>query len=95
MHAVPSIRKIFQGVATRHEMYRMFNRHRGDPAYGAGDCAHLFAGEPDEIAEAEHDYMLNILPPLFMCADSFAMREFMTDSVTSIFFALVIDGKAR
>jgi len=95
MHAVPSIRKIFQGVATRHEMYRMFNRHRGDPAYGAGDCAHLFAGEWFEIAEAEHDYMLNILPPLFMRADMFAMREFMTDSVTSIFFALVIDGKLR
>ena len=33
MHAVPTIRKVFQGVATRHEMYRMFNRHRGDPAY--------------------------------------------------------------
>ncbi|MGO4562433.1 DUF1419 domain-containing protein [Mesorhizobium sp. 2RAF21] len=45
MHAVPTIRKVFQGVATRHEMYRMFNRHRGDPAYGAGECAQLFAGE--------------------------------------------------
>jgi len=95
MHAVQSIRKIFQGVATRHEMYRMFNRHRGDPAYGAGECAQLFAEEWFEIAEAEHDYMLNILPPLFMRADMFAMREFMTDSVTSIFFALVIDGKLR
>ncbi|MFG1192608.1 DUF1419 domain-containing protein [Xanthobacter flavus] len=95
MHAVPTIRKVFQGVATRHEMYRMFNRHRGDPAYGAGECAQLFAGEWFEIAEAEHDYMLEILPPLFMRADLFALREFMTDSVTSIFFALVIDGRLR
>lgn len=95
MHAVPQIRKVFQGVATRHETYRMLNRHRGDPAYGAGDCARLFAGEWFEIAEAEHDYMLNILPPLFMRGDMFAMREFMTDSVTSIFFSLVIDGKRR
>jgi hypothetical protein len=95
MHAVPTIRKVFQGVATRREMYRMFNRHHGDPAYSAGDCAQLFAGEWFEIAEAEHDYMLEILPPLFMRGDLFALREFMTDSVTSIFFALVIDGRQR
>ncbi|GLI96005.1 MAG: DUF1419 domain-containing protein [Hyphomicrobiales bacterium] len=95
MHVVPTIRNVFQGVATRHEMYRMFNRHRGDPAYGAGDCAQLFAGEWFEIAEAEHDYMLEILPPLFMRGDMFALREFMTDSVTSIFFTLVIDGRQR
>jgi hypothetical protein len=95
MHAVPIIRKVFQGVATRHEMYRMFNRHRGDPSYGAGDAAPLFAGEWFEIAEAEHDHMLEILPPLFMRGDLFAMREFMTDTVTSIFFALFIDGRHR
>ncbi|MBN8935994.1 MAG: DUF1419 domain-containing protein [Rhizobiales bacterium] len=95
MHAVPTFRKVFQGVATRHEMYRMLNRHRGAPAYGEGDCSHLFTGEWFEIAEAEHDYMLNILPPLFMRADMFVMREFMTDSVTSIFFSLVIDGNLR
>lgn len=95
MHTLPTIRKIFQGVATRHEMYRMFNRHRDDPAWSAGDAAHLFAGEWFEIAEAEHDYMLEILPPLFLRGDLFAMREFMTGSVTSIFFALAIDGKRR
>jgi hypothetical protein len=95
MHAVPTIRKVFQGVATRHEMYRMFNRHSGDPVYGAGDAAHLFAGEWFEIAEAEHDTMFEILPPLFMRGDMFALREFMTDSVTSIFFALVIDSRPR
>ena len=39
--------------------------------------------------------MLEILPPLFMRGDMFALRGFMTGSVTSIFFALVIDGKAR
>ena len=95
MHTLPTLRKIFQGVATRHEMYRMFNRHRGDPAWTAGDAAQLFAGEWFEIAEAEHDYMLDILPPLFLRGDMFAMREFMTGSVTSIFFALTIDGSPR
>ncbi len=94
MHTLPTLRKIFQGVAARHEMYRMFNRHRGDPTWTAGDAAHLFAGEWFEIAEAEHDHMLDILPPLFLRGDLFALREFMTGSVTSIFFALAIDGQA-
>ena len=95
MHTSPTIRKVFEGVATRHEMYRMFNRHRGDPAMAEGEAPHLFAGEWFEIAEAEHDYMLEILPPLWMRADMFAMREFMTGSVTSVFFSLWIDGRKR
>ncbi|MDF2119222.1 DUF1419 domain-containing protein [Roseiarcaceae bacterium H3SJ34-1] len=95
MHTLPTIRKIFQGVATRHEMYRMFNRHHGDPAWTAGDVAHLFAGEWFEIAEVEHEIMFEILPPLFMRSDMFVLREFMTGSVTGVFFALVIDGRRR
>ena len=95
MHTSSAIRKIFEGVATRPEMYRMFNRHRGDPAMAKGDAQHLFAGEWFEIAEREHDYMLEILPPLWMRADMFAMRELLTGSVTSVFFSLVIDGRRR
>ena len=95
MHTSLTIRKVFEGVATRPEMYRMFNRHRGDPAMAEGDAQHLFAGEWFEIAEREHDYMLEILPPLWMRADMFAMREFMTGNVTSVFFSLWIDGRKR
>ena len=95
MHTSPTIRKVFEGVATRHETHRLFNRHRGDPAMAKGEGQQLFAGEWFEINEREHDYMLEILPPLFMRADMFAMREFMTGSVTSIFFALAIDGRRR
>lgn len=39
--------------------------------------------------------MLDILPPLWMRAGMFAMREFLSDTVTSIFFALTIDGRVR
>ena len=95
MHTSPTIRKVFEGVATRHEMHRMFNRHRGNPALADGEAPRLFAGEWFEIAESEHDYMLDILPPLWMRADMFAMREFMTGSVTSVFFSLWIDGRKR
>ncbi|MBR0755370.1 DUF1419 domain-containing protein [Bradyrhizobium jicamae] len=95
MHTAPIIRKIFEGVATRQEMYRMFNRHRGDPAMTGGEAHHLFAGEWFEIAECEHDYMLEILPPLWMRADMFAMREFLTGNVTSVFFSLLINSRKR
>src|SRR6476620_8293370 len=61
MHTSPTPRKVFEGVATRHDMYRMFNRHRGDPAMAEGAAQHLFAGEWFEITEREHDYMLEIL----------------------------------
>jgi Protein of unknown function (DUF1419) len=95
MHTSPTPRKVFEGVATRHDMYRMFNRHRGDPAMAEGAAQHLFAGEWFEITEREHDYTLEILPPLWMRADMFAMREFMTGNVTSVFFSLTIDGRKR
>ena len=95
MHTSPTPRKVFEGVATRHDMYRMFNRHRGDPAMAEGAAQHLFAGEWFEITEREHDYMLEVLPPLWMRADMFAMREFMTGNVTSVFFSLTIDGRKR
>jgi hypothetical protein len=95
MYSSLPIRKVFEGVATRHDMYRMFNRHRGDPATVAGDAAYLFAGEWFEIAEPDHDYMFDILPPLFMRGDLFAMCEYLTGSVTSVFFALSIDGRRR
>lgn len=55
----------------------------------------LHAGEWFEIGEAEHDCMLNILPPLFMRDGMFAMSEYLTDRITSIFVALVIDGRER
>jgi hypothetical protein len=39
--------------------------------------------------------VFEILPPLVMRADMYAMREFLTGSITSIFFTLSIDGRIR
>lgn len=89
------IRKIFEGVATRPQMFRMFNRHNQRPDRWPTDAAPLYSGEWFEIDEALYDYMLDILPPLWMRGPIFALREFLTGSVTSIFFALRIDGRAR
>ncbi len=91
----PLPRKIFQGVADRHQMFRMFDRHAQRPNRWDGDATALYAGEWFEIAEPDHDYMFEILPPLWIRGSMFAMREFLTGSVTSVFFALRIDGAIR
>nr|WP_090598199.1 DUF1419 domain-containing protein [Pelagibacterium luteolum] len=88
-------RKIFEGAATRQQMFHMFDRHGQAPMSKARLTGRLYDGEWFEIGRSEHDYMFEILPPLWMRGDMFAMREFMTGSITSVFFALSIDGRIR
>jgi hypothetical protein len=90
-----SIRKIYSGIADRRQMSRLFDRHAQRPNRWQSDDSALFVGEWFEIGRAEHDYMLDILPPLWMRGEMFAMREFLTDSITSAFYTLRIDGKVR
>jgi len=95
MNPASPIRKVYQGVADRRQMFRMFDRHCQRPGRFEGDASPLFAGEWFEVGRTEHDYMFDILPPLWMRGEMFAMREFLTGSVTSVFFTLRIDGKFR
>ncbi|PWI49796.1 hypothetical protein B5K03_34270 [Rhizobium phaseoli] len=90
-----SIRKVYQGAADRHQMFRLFDRHSQRPHRLGAEANALYAGEWFEITEREHDYMFEILPPLWIRGSMFAMREFLTGSVTSVFFALRIDGVIR
>ncbi|NSZ66856.1 MULTISPECIES: DUF1419 domain-containing protein [Rhizobium/Agrobacterium group] len=90
-----TIRKVFEGVADRRLMFRMFDRHAQRLNRWEGDDSALYSGEWFEIGETCHDYMFEILPPLWMRGDMFAMREFLTDSITSVFFTLSIDGRTR
>jgi len=95
MNPVSPIRKVYQGIADRRQMFRMFDRHAQRPNRREGDDSALFSGEWFQIGKAEHDYMLEILPPLWMRGEMFAMREFLTNSITSVFYTLRIDGKFR
>jgi hypothetical protein len=90
-----SIRKVYQGAADRRQMFRMFDRHAQRPTRSHDDATQLYSGEWFEIGRVEHDYMFEVLPPLWMRADMFAMREFLAGSVTSIFFELKIDERVR
>ncbi|THK36765.1 DUF1419 domain-containing protein [Ensifer sp. MPMI2T] len=89
------IRKIYQGVADRRQMFRMFDRHAQRPNRWESDDSALYSGEWFETGPSEHDYMFEILPPLWIRGEMFAMREFLTGSITSIFFTLRIDGRVR
>ena len=89
------IRKIHFGIADRHQMFRLFDRHAQRLDRWQTDGAKLYAGEWFEVARAEHDYMLDILPPLRMRGEMFAMREFLTGSITSVFYVLRINGVTR
>ena len=90
-----SIRKVYQGIADRRQMFSMFDRHAQRPTRWQNDNSALHYGEWFEVGQAEYDYMLEILPPLWMRAEMFAMREFLTGSVTGVFFSLTIDGRQR
>ena len=95
MQSSHSFRKVFQGVASRYQMFQVFNRHSEAPFDEARQCGSLYAGEWFEISEADYDYMFEILPPLFVRGGLFAMREFQAASVTSVFLALTIDDVCR
>lgn len=88
-----SVRKVYQGIADRRQMFRTFDCHAQRPNCWEGDDSALYGGEWFEIRERGHDYMFEILPPLWMRGEMFAMREFLTGSITSIFFSLKIDDR--
>src|SRR6218665_2733973 len=88
------IRKIYFGVADRRQMFRLFDRHAQRPNRWQNDST-LFVGEWFEIGRPEHDYMRELLPPLWMRGAMFALREFLTESVINVFYTLRIDGRTR
>ena len=94
---IPSdnFRKIWFGCADRPQMFRLFDRHAKQPGRFAVDATPLYAGEWFELGQSECDYMLDVLPPLWMRGGMFAMREFMIGAITSVFFTIPINDRVR
>ena len=94
MSTHPPFRKVFDGVATREQMFRLFNRHKDtpgiDPISGTP-----YAGEYFEIAAEQYHFMLALLPLLFQRTGMFGMSEYKAGYVTSVFFAIRIRGRER
>lgn len=94
MTAHPPFRKVLDGVATREQMFQLFNRHKDnpdlDPLSGTP-----YSGEWFEIEAASYHFMLGLLPPLFQRTGLFGMSEYKAGNVTSVFFAIRIRARER
>jgi hypothetical protein len=94
MSAHPPFRKVFEGVATRSQMFALFNRHSDTP--GVDPLSGMpYASEWFEISAGEYHFMLGLLPPLFQRTGMFGMSEYKAGNVTSVFFAIRIRGRER
>ncbi len=94
MSAHPPFRKVFEGVATRSQMFALFNRHSDTP--GVDSLSGMpYASEWFEISAGEYHFMLGLLPPLFQRTGMFGMSEYKAGNVTSVFFAIRIRGRER
>ncbi len=71
----PQTRKVLEGIASRQQMYALWNRHSQAPFDNDRMTGRCYAGEWFEVTERDHDRMFEILPPLFYRGDMFAMRD--------------------
>lgn len=78
-------RKIFEGTAAHHDMFKLFDRHSLAPKNNECLSGRIYKGEWYEIGKAEYDYMFGFLPPLFMRGGMFALREYLAGRTTSPF----------
>ncbi|BAI96679.1 hypothetical protein Sj15T_09820 [Sphingobium sp. TA15] len=91
----PTYTKVIEGVATRKQMYALFNRvPDGAPPENLHSGA-AFAGQWFEIREAEYEYMFELLPPRFIRSGMFGMSELKAGTVGSIFCEIMIEGRKR
>lgn len=90
----PPFRKVFDGVATREEMFQLFNHHRDDPGFDPLS-GKPYSSEWFEIEATDYHFMLGLLPPLFQRTGMFGMSEYKAGNVTSVFFAIRIRGRER
>lgn len=94
MPIVPMFHKVCGHVAAHSEMFELLNlppdRTIGDIA--SGEC---YAGQWFEVERHSYETMLEVLPPLFMRHDMFAMSEVRAGFVGSVFLEIVIDKRKR
>jgi hypothetical protein len=94
MNAHPPFRKVLDGVATREQMFRLFNRHSDNPDFDPLSGT-PYSGEWFEIQADQYHFMLGLLPPLFQRTGMFGISEYKAGNVTSVFFAIRIRGRER
>lgn len=94
MSSNPAFRKVLDRVATREQMFQLFNRHKDNPDHDPLSGT-PYSGEWFEIEATSYHFMLGLLPPLFQRTGMFGMSEYKAGNVTSVFFAIRIRGRER
>lgn len=94
MTSHPPFRKVLEGVATREQMFQLFNHHKENPGFDPLSGT-PYACEWFEIAAPEYHFMLGLLPPLFQRTGMFGISEYKAGNVTSVFFAIRIRARER
>ncbi|MFD2051914.1 DUF1419 domain-containing protein [Mesorhizobium calcicola] len=89
-----AFRKVHNGIASREQMFQLFNRHRGTPGIDPSSGT-PYEGEWFEVEASAYHFMLGLLPPLFRRTGMFGMSEYKAGYVTSVFFAIRIRGRER
>lgn len=95
MSTHPPFRKVHESIATRKQMFALFNHHDDAPFDQDRLDGSIYAGEWFEITEEDYTNMLGVLPPLFMRVGMFGMSEFKAGFVTSVFLAIRIHTRQR
>jgi hypothetical protein len=90
----PPFRKIFDGVATRKQMFELIERIPDAPAEDLAS-GKAYENRWFEIHESQYEMMLDRLPPLFQRAGMFAVSELKAGFVGSVYFDIMIDGRRR
>ncbi len=90
----PSFGKIFDGIATRKQMFELLNRIPDAPAEDIAS-GKAYANQWFEIRKSEFELMFDRLPPLFSRAGMFAMSELKAGTIGSVFFDIMINGRRR
>lgn len=94
MAIIPMFQKVCGHVATQSEMIALLNVPGEGPIDDivSGQC---YAGQWFEVERYSYEIMLEVLPPLFMRHDMFAMSELRAGFVGSVFLEIVILGRKR
>ncbi|MDF0491467.1 DUF1419 domain-containing protein [Sphingobium sp. H39-3-25] len=94
MTSYPEFRKILDGVATRQQMFELFN---ACPEGCDEDCIRgtHYTGRWFEITEDDYESMFEVLPPIFLGTMMFAMSEAKAGTIRYVFFAITILGRQR
>lgn len=90
----PKPHKMIDGIASHEQMFRLLN---DIPECSLEDriSGKAYENQWFEIERDSYDYMLEILPPLYMRAGAFALSELKAGSVASHFLEVEINGRIR